>query len=328
MEYRLIKTLDFEASRIGLGTWAMGGMMWGGTDEQESIAAIHAALDQGINVIDTAPAYGFGTAEKIVARGLAGTGKRDEVMIVTKAGIEPKNGDTFRNASRQRLLKEIDDSLERLQTDRIDLYLVHWPDPNVPQEETAEAMNTLFKAGKIRAVGVSNYDPRQMDQFRAVAPLQAVEPPYNLFEREIERDVLPYCKNHDIAILGYGVLCRGLLSGKMASDREFSGDDLRQVDPKFQSPKLEQYLTAVDLLDDFALRNYGRRVIDLAVRWVLDQDIDIALWGVRRPEQLKTVNQAMGWSLNDEAKAEIDRIIKASIKAPVGPEFMAPPAAK
>ena len=191
-------------------------------------------------------------------------------------------------------------------------------------EETAEAMLTLLEQGRIRAIGVSNFSVLQMERFRRVAPLHVLQPPYNLFERGIETDLLPYCRKNKIATLGYGALCRGLLSGRMQSDTAFDGDDLRRTDPKFVKPRFAQYLTAVEKLDRLA-RRFGKRVIHLAVRWMLDQGITTALWGARHPHQLQPVDEVTGWQLDPSAKAEIDRILRGTITDPVGPEFMAPP---
>jgi aryl-alcohol dehydrogenase-like predicted oxidoreductase len=327
MEFVTISGTDLNASRIGLGTWAMGGWMWGGSDEEESVRTIRAALDKGINLIDTAPAYGFGRSEEIVGRAIEESGKRDQVILATKVGLEWQDGDVFRNSSRERVLREIEDSLRRLRTDYIDIYLVHWPDPLVPIEETAETMSLLYRQGKIRVIGVSNYSPEQMERFRAAAPLHTDEPPYNLFERQIEQDVLPFALQNGISTLTYGSLCRGLLSGKMKLDTQFEGDDLRKVDPKFQPPRYAQYLQAVERLDRFAADNYGKRVLDLAIRWTLDQPgVSVALWGARHPEQLAAVDGAVGWKLGAEALRTIDQIVRETVTDPIGPEFMAPPA--
>src|ERR1700679_4188549 len=212
-EFVEIPATGLKVSRVALGTWAMGGWMWGGTDQRESIATIQAALHQGINLIDTAPAYGFGVSEEIV--GAAVEGRRHEVVIATKVGLEWRDGKVYRNATRARIMQELDDSLRRLRTDYIDIYQVHWPDPKVPVEETAETMRSLYESGKIRAIGVSNFSVEQMERFRHVAPLHVLQPPYNLFEREIETEILPYARANHIATLGYGALCRGLLSGRM-----------------------------------------------------------------------------------------------------------------
>ncbi len=215
MELVDIPGTSLKVSRIALGTWAIGGWMWGGTDEAEAIRTIHAAVDRGIKLIDTAPVYGFGRSEEIVGKALAQGGRRKRAVIATKVGLDWKDGNPFRNASKSRIVQEVEDSLRRLRTDVIDIYQVHWPDPNTAIEETAEAMAELHRAGKIRAIGVSNFSPAQMEAFRDVAPLHTVQPPYNLFERAIEHDVLPYCRDKNIVTLVYGSLCRGLLSGRM-----------------------------------------------------------------------------------------------------------------
>ena len=317
----------FKISRIALGTWAIGGWMWGGTNEDESIKTIHAALDRGINLIDTAPVYGFGRSEEIVGKALAQGGHRKRAVIATKVGLAWKDGKPYRDASKRRLVQEVEDSLRRLQTDVIDIYQVHWPDPDTAIEETAQAMAALYRAGKIRAIGVSNFSPREMDAFRAAAPLHTIQPPYNLFERGIENSVLPYARNNGITTLVYGSLCRGLLSGRMNAGTSFSEDDLRHSDPKFQLPRFRQYVTAVERLDRFAQVNYEKSVIHLALRWLLDRPgVGAALWGARRPDQLGPVAEVMGWRIDAGAMAEIDRILETSIAEPVGPEFMAPPA--
>jgi aryl-alcohol dehydrogenase-like predicted oxidoreductase len=327
LETIAIPETSLKPSRVGLGTWAIGGWMWGGADDRESIATIQRALDLGVTLVDTAPVYGFGHSEEIVGRALADGGRREKAVIATKVALDWKDGKPFRNAAPSRIRKEIEGSLRRLKTDVIDIYQVHWPDPNTPIEETAATMGELHRAGKIRAIGVSNFSPVQMEAFRKVAPIHTAQPPYNLFEREVEKDVLPYCRNNRIAVLAYGALCRGLLSGRMKPDTPFTGDDLRREDPKFQQPRFSQYLRAVDALDAFARKNYGKRVIHLAVRWVLDNEpLSIALWGARHPAQLDPIVDVMGWKLDAAALTEIDRIMADAVHDPVGPEFMAPPA--
>jgi aryl-alcohol dehydrogenase-like predicted oxidoreductase len=316
-----------DAGRVGLGTWAIGGLEWGGTDERTAIDTILSALDRGINLIDTAPIYGHGVSETIVGKALQEYGRRDEVVLATKAALEwNEDGDVFSNATPERIRTEVVDSLERLQTDYIDLYQVHWPDPLVPVDETAQAMKALQDDGLIRAIGVSNFSPEQMEAFRSIAPLHTDQPPYNLFERSIEDDVMPYCEQHDIKLITYSALCRGLLTGKMTPDYTFAEDDLRNTaDPKFQPPRFAQYIDAVNRLDRFAQERYGKRVIHLAVRWILDRGIDVALWGARTPDQLDPIEAIDGWTLDADAKAEIDRILDEAIDDPVGPEFLEPP---
>ncbi|KFF47538.1 general stress protein [Gammaproteobacteria bacterium MFB021] len=327
METRKLPGTDIEMSRVGLGTWAMGGRMWGGTDDPNAIRTIHAAIDQGITLIDTAPAYGFGHSEEVVGKAVAESGQRERLVLATKAGLEWYDDDSLaRNATAKRLEKELDDSLRRLKTDTIDIYQIHWPDPLVEIAETAEAMARFHQAGKIRAIGVSNFSPEQCETFREVAPLHTLQPPYNLFERDIDEQILPYAEDNDLTLLTYGALCRGLLSGKMHSDSTFSGDDLRNKDPKFQSPRFAQYLAAVKDLEALAQERHGKSVLALAVRWILDRSPNIvALWGARKPAQVDPVGDISGWQLSDRDLADIDALLAEHIKDPVGPEFMAPP---
>src|ERR1700693_981191 len=202
METIRIGASGVTASRIALGTWAIGGWMWGGnSDADESIRTIRSAVERGITLIDTAPVYGFGRSEEIVGMALS-EGLRKRAVIATKTGLEWRDGKVWRNSSPARIREEVEDSLARLRTDYIDIYQVHWPDPLVPMGETAAAMRTLYEQGKIRAIGVSNFAVAQMDAFRRVAPLHVLQSPYNLFERGIEDEILPYCRSNNIAVLG------------------------------------------------------------------------------------------------------------------------------
>src|SRR5260370_18927949 len=236
MEHAVVPGTSLNISRVALGTWAIGGWMWGGTDEAESIATIRAAIEHGINVVDTAPVYGFGRSEEIVGKALAEGDLRSRALIATKAGLQWEGGRVFRNAGRVRILQEVEDSLRRLRTDHIDVYQVHWPDPLVGIEETADALRILFEQGKIRASGGSNFSVRQMDRFRRVAPLHVLQPPFNLFERGIESDVLPYCRKHSIATFGYGALCRGLLYGRLRPASKLPHHDLPLTHPHCPIP--------------------------------------------------------------------------------------------
>jgi len=327
MDKRTFGNTDIQVTPVGLGTWAIGGWMWGGTDEAQSIDTIHRAIDKGIGLVDTAPVYGFGRSEEIVGKALS-DGRRDQVALATKVALNwnDDHDKVWRDASASRIEREVEDSLKRLQTDRIDIYQVHWPDPKTPMEETARALEKLYRAGKIRAIGVSNFTPSQMDELQKSVPLHSLQPPYNLFEREIEQDILPYCRENGIATITYGGLCRGFLTGKMREDTQFTGDDLRKNDPKFQGDRYRQYLNAVAELDAFARERYQKSILALALRWLVDQPgVTTALWGARRPEQLDPVDEIDGWSLDKNAMAEIDGILDRCITDPVGPEFMAPP---
>lgn len=325
MEFIVVPGTGLKASRIALGTWAIGGWMWGGTDEEQAIRTIHAALEKGVNLIDTAPVYGFGRSEEIVGKALAQQKCRDRVLISTKTGLNWKDGAVFRDCSADYIKRNFAESLKNLQTDYVDVLFVHWPDPLVPFAETAEVLNGLLKDGQIKTIGVSNYSPDQIRAFQKGGPLHLVQPPYNLFEREIESELMPFCRENHLAIMAYGALCRGLLSGKVNAERQFEGDDLRKFDPKFKEPRLGQYLAAVKRLDEFARQRFGRSVLHLAVRWALDHGADIALWGGRRPDQMDPLTDIPGWQLNETDMGEVDEILRETIKDPVGPEFMAPP---
>jgi len=323
MEYFTINVA--QVSRIGLGTWAIGGSEWGQVSDSDAIDTCLGIFDYGINLIDTAPIYGHGRAEEIIGQAMRRHGSREKFYIASKAGLEWNSSGVFANSTPARLRQEFDDSLRRLGTDYIDLYQIHWPDTTLPIESAAEVLLALYEQGKIRAIGVSNFSPAQMDAFRSVAPLHSNQPPYNLFERAIDDDVLPYCREHSIAVLTYSSLCRSLLAGRLTLDTHFAEDDIRSVDPKFQPPRFLQYLRAVERLDVFAHAHYGKTVLELAVRWVLDQPgISGALWGAKRPDQLKAVEGISGWSLTEEAMREIDAIVTDAIKDPVGPEYLTP----
>jgi aryl-alcohol dehydrogenase-like predicted oxidoreductase len=247
-------------------------------------------------------------------------------VLATKVGLERHGDAVYRNSTREQIFREVEESLTRLQTEYIDLYQVHWPDPRTPYEETAQALLDLQRAGKIRAIGVSNYSIAAMEKFSKVAPLATAQPPLNLFERESQQEVIPWCRAHGVGTLTYGALCRGLLSGTIDKNTKFTGDDLRKVDPKFQPPRFAQYLDAVKLLERYARERYDKSLLALAVRWVLDQPgVSVALWGTRHPDELDPLDDVMGWTLDAEALAYIDEVIAHSVLDPVGSEFMAPP---
>ncbi len=326
MEFTRISEIDMPVSRVGLGTWAIGGTFWGGSNEKDSIKTILKALDSGINLIDTAPVYGYGFSEEVVGKALRMYGARSKVVVATKAGLQWQDGKIRRNASPARLRHELEDSLKRLKVKRIDLYQLHWPDPSTPLEETAETLLRFKEEGKIRAIGLSNFSTAGMTKFSEVAPFQTVQPPYNLFEREMEKDILPWSRDAGITILGYSALCRGLLSGRVGLGTEFPDGDIRRVDPKFQSPRMDRYLAAVNELDAFAREKFGKRVVHLALRFILDKLQDgIALWGARKPEQLAPLEDCFGWGLDQAALIEINGILSRNIPEPIGVQFLAPP---
>jgi aryl-alcohol dehydrogenase-like predicted oxidoreductase len=189
-------------------------------------------------------------------------------------------------------------------------------------------MEALRQQGKIRAVGVSNYDPEQMEAFRRTGEIHVCQPPYNIFERDIEAEIMPYCRDNNIALMTYGALCRGFLSGKMSHDRKFEGDDLRKIDPKFQDPRFSRYLMAAERLAQLARDHAGKPLLPAAIRWILDQGIDIAIWGGRRPDQMAPIDAVFGWQVDEGFKSAVDDILEECLQDPVGPEFMAPPSGK
>lgn len=319
-----------KVSRIGLGTWAIGGLDWGAVPDDVAVATCLSALERGINLIDTAPIYGHGRAEEIVGKAMRAHGRRADFYIATKAGLDWNERGVFADSTIARLRAELEASLRRLGTETIDLYQVHWPDTRTPIAETAALLAEFQRQGKVRALGVSNFSVAQMEAFRAVAPLASNQPPYNLFERGIEccahgENLLSWCKEHNVAILTWSTLCRSLLAGRVHRGMNFDKGDIRRVDPKFREPRFSQYITAVERLSAFAKERYGKSVLELAVRWVLDRPgVSVALWGAKRPEQLDAVSGVMGWKLNASAMTEIDRIVNESITDPVGPEYLAP----
>lgn len=312
MEFVDIGDTGIRASRIGLGTWAIGSWMWGGAGDASSIATIHGALDRGITLIDTAPTYGRGHAEEIVGRALAG--RREEAVIATKGGLLWDETGLMRpNASPAALVKQVEDSLLRLRTDRIDIYQLDGADPKTPIEQTAEALGRLLATGKIRAIGATSLSPEQMQAFRSIAPLHAVQPLYNLFEREAERDVLPYAARHGLTALTYGALCHGLLSGLLSgglgeSDPSAINDPCR-VSPK--RPGEASYLRAVHRLDALARERFGKRIAHLALRWVLDRPgVGVTLWRARRPDQLQRAFEALDFQLDPQTLHDVERIVR------------------
>jgi aryl-alcohol dehydrogenase-like predicted oxidoreductase len=319
------KVAGVEVSRIGLGTWAIGGSEWGPVAEDTAIATCLSAVERGINLIDTAPIYGRGRAEEIVCKVMRAHGRRDAFFIATKAGLQWNERGVFANSTPERLRREIEDSLRRLGTDYIDLYQVHWPDTLVPVAEVAGVLAGFQREGKVRALGVSNFNAAQMQEFRSVVPLASDQPPYNIFERDIDRETLPWCAANGIAVLTYSSLCRSLLGGRMHRGMTFEAGDIRAVDPKFQEPRFDQYITAVERLTELARFRFGKSMAQLAVRWVLDRPgITVALWGAKRPDQLDAAAGVMGWKLDPATMTEIDRIVAEAVTHPVGPEYLTP----
>jgi len=327
MELRNISDTGIKVTPIGIGTWVTGGWMWGGADENESANAIETALANGVNLIDTAPVYGFGKSETIVGKTIKKLNCRSNIILATKFGLQWDEKERIRrNSSRERILKEIDDSLKRLQTDYIDIYQLHWPDPNTSLEETMRTLIELRKKGKIRAIGVSNFNVAQIKKISSYGKLDCIQPPFNMFEQEIKSDILPYCAENKISTLTYGTLCRGLLTAKFNKNDTFPKGDLRNSDPKFQGDKFNAYIETVEKLKIIADRK-NSSVTQLAIEWTIAQPaVTCALIGMRTGTQAQINTQVLKKQFFEkEDFKEADTIIANTINQPVGPEFMAPP---
>ncbi|HYZ70562.1 MAG TPA: aldo/keto reductase [Thermoleophilaceae bacterium] len=310
---------NLEVSPICFGTWQFGGD-WGSLDERDNVAAMQRALELGVNFFDTAQAYGFGASEQLVAKALGGElrSRRDEIVIATKGGLRVEGDGLVRDSSPNWLRRGVDESLAHLGIDHIDLYQVHWPDPDTPLEETAGALGELVDEGKIGHVGVSNFDVEEMRTFERGRPVESLQPPYHLFRRDIEDDVLPYCREHDIGVLVYGPLAHGLLSGKFDRDTELSEDDWRSSSELFQGENFERNLEVVEALGRFA-EERGHTVAQLAVAWTLAQPgVHVAIVGARRPDHIEGTVPAADIELSSDDLERIESIMEGAV-AVAGP---------
>jgi aryl-alcohol dehydrogenase-like predicted oxidoreductase len=313
-EYKQFGATDLYVSRICFGTWQAGGD-WGSVDENEIVSAIRAAREAGINFFDTAQAYGFGASERVLGKALADDirSRRDEIVVATKGGLRMDGERLVRDASPAWLRAGVESSLKALGTDYIDLYQVHWPDPSTPIHETATALDALVREGKIHFVGVSNFDVAQMTEFGKTRKLDALQPPYDLFRREVEREILPYCKAHGIGVLIYGPLAHGLLSGTMNENTTFAPNDWRSKSPLFRGEQFAKNLDAVSALKTFAAKR-GVSVAQLAIAWTLaNPAVDVAIVGVRNPKHVGELAGASRIALTPEDLREIDTIIAAAV---------------
>ncbi|MCB7305902.1 aldo/keto reductase [Bariatricus massiliensis] len=326
MEYKKTQVDGLELSRVGLGTWAIGGGDWGDTNVEEAVQTIRKALDMGITVVDTAPVYGQGHSEEVVGKALSEGGYRNKAVLATKCGLSwDAEGNVYRDCRPETIRREVELSLKRLRTDHIDLYQIHWADIKVPFAETAGTMMELIKEGKIRAIGVSNMSNAQMDEWRKTAPIHTLQPSYNILENKLFEDQIPYCLENDINVLSYSSLCRGMLSGKYYVGMKFREGDMRnETDPKFQGENFANHIAAVDELKEYA-KQFGKTVSELAVRWVLDKGVSCALWGARNPAQLDDIPGVLGWSLTPEQCLEMEAIVAKHVPVQVGKEFLTPP---
>jgi aryl-alcohol dehydrogenase-like predicted oxidoreductase len=301
-------------SPICFGTWQLGGE-WGGFDEREATAAIRHALGLGVNIFDTAQGYGFGASERLLGAALAPElrSRRDEVVIATKGGLRPSDDGVVRDASPGWVRQGVEQSLRALGVDYIDLWQLHWPDPAVPVADTAGALQELFDEGKVRHVGVSNFDVPQMAAFARTRPVETLQPPYHLFRREIEAEVLPYCAEHDIGVLVYGPLAHGLLTGAIDEQTTFEASDWRSKSPLFHGDSLRRNLEAVRRLERLA-SELGTSVSALAIAWTLaNPAVDVAIVGARRAAHIEASVGAADLRLGEDDLQEINAIMDGDV---------------
>lgn len=313
MQKRKLGNSDMEITTIGFGAWAIGGggwaFAWGAQDDAESIASIHEALDLGINWIDTAAVYGLGHSEEVVARALEGIANRPYVF--TKCGrVWDQDRQIGKCLLAESIRRECEASLKRLKVDVIDLYQVHWPEPDEQVEEGWAEMAKLQHEGKVRWIGVSNFSAEQMARAETIAPITSLQPPYSLVRREIEESILPYAKEHNIGVIAYSPMASGLLTGKMTRERIASlpDDDWRKTkNPNYQEPKLTRNLQLVELISEIGSR-HGKTPGEVAIAWTLrDPVVTAAIVGARRPGQLAELVGAADWRLTTDEITTIER---------------------
>jgi aryl-alcohol dehydrogenase-like predicted oxidoreductase len=298
MEQRRLGSSPVSVSAIGLGTWGMSGAFWGAADDAESIRVIHRALELGVTLIDTAEAYGQGHAEEVLGKALVG--RRERAVIATKAAPN--------HLAPDEVVKALEGSLTRLQTDFVDVYFIHWPNPDVPVGATMEALERLRAQGRIRALGVSNFGPKEMDEARNHGVIDVLQPPYNMLWREVEEATLPYCREHNIGVMPYSGLAQGLLTGALTRDTVFVEGDERRTTVLFQPRIYEHALDAVDGLRSIA-SIYRKSVAQVAVQWLTSRpDVSSPLLGARTVREMEENAGSVGWTIDDADLATIDRL--------------------
>lgn len=308
MELRSLGNTGILVSPIAFGAWPIAGLTSPGVTEGESLATIRACLDLGINHLDTAFCYGRdGESERLIARALGR--HREEMVLATKGGIHwGPDGSQVKDASPATLRRECEESLRRLETDRVDLYYLHAPDPTLSIAESAGALKELIEQGKTRSVGVSNVTLAQMREFAQVCPIAAFQPPYNMLQRQVEADAIPWCREHGVAVMVYWPLMKGLLGGKLRREETFANDSRRKY-PMFQGQEYQRNLDLVEELRGIAALT-GHTVAQLVVNWTIRQPgVTAALCGAKRPDQLRETAAAAGWQLSPEQIAAIDQAL-------------------
>ncbi|MBT3596971.1 MAG: aldo/keto reductase [Verrucomicrobia bacterium] len=317
MKTRKLGYSDLHLTPIGLGTWAMGGgdwkFGWGDQDDAASIASVHQALDAGVNWIDTAAIYGHGHAERVVGKAIQD--RRDDVLIATKCGRvwEGESREIGKSLRRESVHREVDVSLQRLGIDCIDLYQIHWPEPDEEIEEGWGAVAELVEAGKIRYAGVSNFNMEQLKRIQPIHPVTSLQPPYSMLRREVEEEVLPYCRENQIGIVAYSPMQAGLLTGRFSKERvqNLPANDWRKANPFFTSPQLEANLSIIEQLRPVAAQ-MEITLPQLALAWVLRRsEMTAAIAGARRPEQILETVKAGEIVIPDELLLKIERMLSA-----------------
>jgi aryl-alcohol dehydrogenase-like predicted oxidoreductase len=304
---------DLKLTEIGLGTWAMGGPWkfgWGAQDSNESERSILRALDEGINWIDTAPAYGLGHAEELVGRVLKT--RRKEIVIATKCGIVWNQNKISFSIRPDSIRKECEDSLKRLNTDYIDLYQIHWPDSKTPMTESWGEMIRLKKEGKVKNIGVCNFDVNLLNKCEKLEHVATLQPPYSMLKRDIEKEIIPWCKAHNVGILAYSPLQSGLLTGKFSKEyiETLADDDWRKRNPMFKDPWFSQALEFVERVQEISA-TYKQDLSSFAVAWVLShEEVTSAIVGVRNVNHASQISRGAGWKISDEDLHEIDMIYR------------------
>jgi aryl-alcohol dehydrogenase-like predicted oxidoreductase len=313
MQTRQFGKTGMQITRIGLGTWAIGGgqweFAWGPQDDRESIDTIHRALDLGINWIDTAAVYGVGHSEKIVGQAIKG---RERPYIFTKCSmIWDENRKVSHSLKADSIRREAENSLKRLDIDVIDLYQIHWPDPEPEIEEGWSTLAALKKEGKVRHIGVSNFNVEQMRRAEKIAPVETLQPPYSLIDRDVEKEILPYCQQNTIGVIVYSPMASGLLTGRMTPERiaHLPDDDWRKRNPEYQEPRLSRNLLLAELLADIGKQHNVTAGV-VAIAWTLHNPaVTAAIVGARRPSQIEELVPAADFRLSDSELARIEKFL-------------------
>jgi len=319
LEKRQLGNSDMQITRLGIGAWAMGGggwrFAWGPQDDSQSIAAIHKALNAGINWIDTAAVYGLGHSEEIVAQALDGMSNKPYVFTKCERRWDT-NREIYKSLKRESIREECEASLRRLRVDAIDLYQIHWPEPDEDIEEGWDTLARLKEEGKVRWIGVSNFNVEQMNRIARIAPITSLQPPYSILSPEIEESILPYCAEHNIGVIVYSPMKSGMLTGKMTRERiaNMPDDDFRKRTPQFQEPLLTRNLQLVDSLREIGNAHGGKTPGEVAIAWTLGNPaVTAAIVGLRSPEQVDGVIGAADLRLSEDEVKRIAELMSVPV---------------